>query len=536
MRGPNYWSIDEHKLIVTKINTLELSILNDVQINTLTNLLPSLATTVTLNTTLPQLVNVIALALQNQLNYTCNFSAVHTTIDAMQYNCVYAYQHEQVGETVAQIAVQLINYVTNNAPFNLSIELTQLHKLAAVIDTDVNITHNNTAIPIIAITGTNGKTTTTRLIAHIFKNKSYTVGYTTSDGIYVNNKLLEDGDTTGPISAQTILQNSAVNFAVLETARGGILRAGLGFATCDVAVITNIQPDHMGLSDIHTLADMAQVKGVVASVVKPNGYTILNADDEYSLPIAKLTKGTIAYFSMNAHNPIITAHCASGGIAAVYQNNSVNIWHGANKMCVAPASGIPITFNGSLSFMIQNALAATIASYVHGIELDDIASSLLSFIPSVEQTPGRMNIFEIDSCTLLVDFAHNAEGFKGIKQFLTTVIAPQKIGIIVGTGDRRDDDIRDLGRISAQMFDHIIIKQEKFLRGRTAQAIVNLIVEGIHQIDANKSWEYVANSIEPLQHALQHAKPNAYIVALSDVLDNTIELVTSYARNQKTVN
>lgn len=533
MRGPNYWSINEHKLIVTKIDTLALQGLNDGQIKLLTNLLPSLTNIVSITTTAPQLVNVIALALQSELSYNCGFSAVHTTIDATQYNCVYAYQHEQVGETVAQLAVQLINCLTNNAPFNLVHELTQLRKLAAVIDTDTNISHNNTTIPIIAITGTNGKTTTTRLIAHIFKNKSHTVGYTTSDGIYVNNKLLEDGDTTGPISAQAILQNPTVNLAVLETARGGILRAGLGFANCDIAVITNIQPDHMGLSDIHTLADMARVKGVVAGVVKPNGYTILNADDEYSLPITQLTKSTIAYFSMNAHNPIITTHCANGGIAAVYQNNSINIWHGTNKMCVAPASAIPITFNGSLPFMIQNALAATIASYVHGIELADIASSLLSFIPSVEQTPGRMNIFEINNCTLLVDFAHNAEGFKGIKQFLSAINAPQKIGIIVGTGDRRDEDIRALGRISAQMFDHIIIKQEKFLRGRTAEAIVNLIVEGIHQIDANKSYEYVANNIEPLQHALQHANANAYIVALSDVLDNTMELVTHYANKQK---
>lgn len=388
-------------------------------------------------------------------------------------------------------------------------------------------------IPIIAITGTNGKTTTTRLISHIVKNNGYRVGYTTSDGIYVQNSMLTKGDTTGPVSAEFILKDPTVEFAVLETARGGILRAGLGFGKCDVAVITNIQEDHMGLSDIHTLEEMAKVKGVVARSVKPDGYTVLNADNPHCVSIASTVSCKIAYFSLDEKNPVIVEHCRRGGIAAIYENGFITIKKGDWKFRVEKASLIPLTFGGKVTFMIYNVLAATLASYVYGFTIEDIKMSLETFIPSAAQTPGRMNIFEFKEYKVLIDFAHNADGFKGIKEFLSNIDSPNKIGIITGTGDRRDDDIRDMGRLSAQMFDHIIIRQDKYLRGRQADEIVNLLVEGIKEVNPNQSYEYIPKEVEALKHALSLVKPGTFITALSDVIDNAIELVQAHLDKER---
>ncbi len=391
----------------------------------------------------------------------------------------------------------------------------------------------NCRIPIIAITGTNGKTTTTRLIAHIVKNTGHRVGYTTSDGIYVQNSLLTKGDTTGPLSAEFILKDPTVEFAVLETARGGILRSGLGFGRCDVAVITNIQEDHMGLSDINTLKDMTNVKAVVAKSVKRDGTVVLNADNEYCVSIAKMVECNVAYFSMNENNPVVQQHCKKGGLAAIYENGFITIKKGEWKFRVEKAHNIPLTFGGRVSFMIANVLAATLASYAYGFTIDDIKSNLETFIPSAAQTPGRMNLFEFKEHKVLIDFAHNQDGFRGIKEFLSTIESPYKIGIITGTGDRRDSDIREMGRISAEMFDHIIIRQDKFLRGRQAEDIVRLLVEGIMEHDKNKSYEYIPKEVEALKHALSLAKPGAFITALSDVIDNAIQVVQSYQEKER---
>ncbi|MEI8137200.1 MAG: cyanophycin synthetase, partial [Bacteroidota bacterium] len=388
-------------------------------------------------------------------------------------------------------------------------------------------------IPIIAITGTNGKTTTTRLIAHIVKNCGYRVGFTTSDGIYVQNSMLTKGDTTGPVSAEFILKDPTVEFAVLETARGGILRSGLGFGKCDVAVVTNIQEDHMGLSDIHTLKDMANVKGVVVKSVKRNGYAVLNADNAHCAEIAKTADCNIAYFSLNENNPVIVEHCKKGGIAAISENGFITIKKGDWKFRVCKTTNIPLTFGGKVTFMVANVLAATLASYAYGFTIEDIKTNLETFIPSASQTPGRMNIFDFKEYKVLIDFAHNADGFRGIKEFLTGVESPYKIGIITGTGDRRDDDIRDLGRISAEMFDHIIIRQDKFLRGREADDIVKLLLEGIKEKNPNQSYEYIPKEVEALKHALSLAKPGTFITALSDVIDNAIDVVQSYLDKER---
>lgn len=383
-------------------------------------------------------------------------------------------------------------------------------------------------IPIIAITGTNGKTTTTRLLAHIVKNNGYKVGFTTSDGIYVQNHMMEKGDTTGPISAEYILKDPTVEFAVLETARGGILRAGLGFSRCDIGIITNIQEDHLGLSDIHTLDDLARVKSTVVKSVKKDGWAILNAEDAQCLKIANELSCNIAYFSMDENHPKVKKFAKEGKIVAVYENGFITIKKGEWKMRVEKATHVPLTMGGKAKFMIANVLAATLASYLQGFKTEDISLSLQTFIPSAAQTPGRMNIFEFKKFKVLIDFAHNPSGYKGVEEYLNSVEATKKIGIIAGVGDRRDEDIKECATIAARMFDHIIIRQEKYLRGRTEDEIISLILEGIADSGRNITHEIIPKEVEAIKHAIDTAEDGSFITALSDVVTNAINIVQEY--------
>jgi cyanophycin synthetase len=383
-------------------------------------------------------------------------------------------------------------------------------------------------IPIIAVTGTNGKTTTTRLLAHIVKNNGYKVGFTTSDGIYVQNHMMEKGDTTGPSSAEYILKDPTVEFAVLETARGGILRSGLGFSRCDIAVITNIQEDHLGLSDIHTLDDLAKVKVTVAKSVKKDGWAVLNADDPYCVKIASELTCNVAFFSLDEENPLLKKLAKEGKIVAVYENGFITIKKGDWKIRIERATLVPLTLGGKAKFMIANVLAATLASYLWGFKTEDISLALQTFIPSAAQTPGRMNIFEFKNFKVLIDFAHNPAGYLGIEDYLKSVVANKKIGIIAGVGDRRDEDIKECGKIAGRMFDHIIIRQEKYLRGRTEEEIINLILEGVNESNREVTYEIITKETEAIKHAINSAEDGSYITALSDVVTNAIDLVQEY--------
>ena len=384
-------------------------------------------------------------------------------------------------------------------------------------------------IPIIAITGTNGKTTTTRLIAHIIKNNGYKVGYTTSDGIYIQNSLMTKGDTTGPQSAAFVLKDPTVEFAVLETARGGILRSGLGFSRCDIAVLTNIQEDHLGISDVHNLKDLANVKGVVVEAVKEDGWAVLNADDENCVAIGKKTKHcNVAYFSLNENNPVVDEHCRAGGIAAFCDKGFFTIKKGDWKIKVAKTSHIPVTFNGTVSFMVQNALAAALAAFLWGFKTEDIRAALETFVPSPAHTPGRMNLFEFKDYKILVDYAHNPDGLKGIQSFLRSVNASFHTGVISGTGDRRDDDIREMGRQAAKMFNEVIICQEKYLRGRTKEEMAELLIEGLTEENPGISYKVMENSSQAWDYVIAKIKPGELLTITSNSINDAYQVVKKH--------
>jgi cyanophycin synthetase len=385
-----------------------------------------------------------------------------------------------------------------------------------------------TRIPIVAVTGTNGKTTTTRLIAHIFRQVHDNVGLTTTDGIYINDHLIDKGDNTGPLSAQVILQDPTVDIAVLESARGGILRSGLAFDTCDVGVVLNVAADHLGLGDINTIDEMARVKAVIAEAVDPDGVAILNADDERVAAMSDRVRGQVAYFTMNPENPIVLDHVQRGGIAAVYDKGYLAIWQQDWVHRIAPAKQLPVTMAGKAPFMIANALAASLAAFVKGVEIEAIQTALLSFRASVEQTPGRMNLFNLGKYHALVDYAHNPAGYEAVGGFVKNWVGPT-VGVIGGPGDRRDCDLIALGQISAGIFDQIVIKEDFDKRGRELGEVATILTEGVTLGNPKLTPQVILDETEAINQALDNAPEGGLVVIFPESVTRAIDLIN--ARN-----
>jgi cyanophycin synthetase len=390
-------------------------------------------------------------------------------------------------------------------------------------------------IPIIAITGTNGKTTTTRLVAHLMRQHGANVGFTTTEGSYIGNSLVVKGDNTGPISSQLILKDPTVDVAVLETARGGIVRAGLGFDECDIGIVTNVSVDHMGLKGIDTLEEMARVKSVVPRSVKEKGYAVLNSDDDLVYGMRKHSNGKIALYSMHEKSARIVRHTEDGGIACVYENGYVTILKGTWKVRIEKVINIPLTYEGKAAFMVQNVLAATLAAYLQDVSIEDLRAGLATFVPSVAQTPGRLNVIDMDKFTVLIDFAHNQAGMNGLQNFVEKFPNKVKTGVIGGTGDRRDSDIFEYGQIAARMFTQVIIREDDDLRGRPSGEATRLVIEGIKSVNPDLPIKEIINAPEAINFALNNAKKGELLVVLADNVSRTIEIVNKFREETKTV-
>jgi len=380
-------------------------------------------------------------------------------------------------------------------------------------------------IPILAITGTNGKTTTSRLIAHIFTQTEKIVGFTTTDGIYIGKYLVEQGDNTGPQSASVILKDPTVEVAVLESARGGILRAGLAFDRCDVGVVLNVAADHLGLCDIDTIEQMAKVKSVIAESVSGEGYAVLNAEDPLVSSMAQKVKGKVAYFSLNKDNPIIEKHLLSGGIAAVYYLGNLSIFVGETEHIIDAASNVPSTMKGMAPFMIANALAASLAAFVQSVDIEVIKKSLSSFKLSDEQTPGRMNLFNFGNHHILLDYAHNPAGYQAVGGFVKNWTSGERIGVVGGPGDRRDEDLIELGKLSADIFNRIIIKEDKDRRGRESGEVADLIAKGILLANPDADYEIVLDEIVALDIACNKIDNSGLIVIFPESVNSIIKYI-----------
>ena len=383
-------------------------------------------------------------------------------------------------------------------------------------------------IPIIAVTGTNGKTTTTRLIAHMVKGKGYQVGYTTTDGIYIQDKLLEKGDTTGSYSAEFVLKDPTVNFAVLECARGGLLRSGLGFNQCDIGIVTNVSSDHLGLGDIDTLEELAKLKSVIPKSVSKDGYAILNADDDLVYGMAEEVECKVAFFSMDESNPRILKHIAKGGLAAVFENGYISIFKNSYKIRIDRVADVPLTFGGKAKFNIENILAATLAGYISHFDVQDIKTSLRTFIPSPSKTPGRMNLFKFPQFEVLVDYAHNAGGLKAIGEFVNALDVTKKVGVVAGVGDRRTEDFYEIGRVAGQVFDEIIVRLDADLRGKTAEEISGPIIQGIEDVAPEKTIRLIPEEMRAIAYALEHGEPGSFIAIFTEDVHESVKMVESF--------
>lgn len=380
-------------------------------------------------------------------------------------------------------------------------------------------------IPIVAVTGTNGKTTTVRLIAHMAKVAGHTVGFTTTDGIYIHDQEVFQGDCSGPFSAEVVLRDPIVDFAVLECARGGILRAGLGFDKCDIGIVTNVTEDHLGLDDINTIDQLARVKSVVPRSVCDNGFAILNADDDLVYKMKNDLDCNIALFSIQENSERIKQHCENKGVAAFIERGYFTVCKGQWKTRIAKVKEVPLTFEGRAECMIKNILPAILAATIRDLPVEMIRNALKTFIPSVEQTPGRLNIFKFKHCEVMVDYAHNPGAFNQLKKFIDATPASRKIGIIAGVGDRRDEDIRNVGFFAAQIFDEIIIRHDKDNRGRANEELTNLLMEGVMQSNASAVINVISDEYEAIQYAIGNAKNGGFIVVCSEHVNETLEFV-----------
>lgn len=389
-------------------------------------------------------------------------------------------------------------------------------------------------VPILAVTGTNGKTTTCRMIAHIFKMHGKRVGLTTTDGIYIDGVQILKGDMSGPRSAGMVLQNPTVEVAVLETARGGILREGLGFDRCEVAVVTNIASDHLGKSGINSLKDLTRVKAVVPRSVFRDGYSVLNADDPRCLSIRRVARGELILFSTDDTNEHVLEHVRSRGIAVVLRETIngevIYILEGRRETEVLDVSHIPATFEGRARANVKNALAAVAASYAMNIGVETIRTGLRSFTTSFYQTPGRLNVVDAGGFRIIVDYCHNAAGMEELTEFVQR-LGPKRARVVIGSpGDRRNEDIETFGKIASTTFDEFIVREDHNLRGRRPGEVASLLRQALldNGIDQAKIT-IIPDEIQATWTALTTAQGEDLVVILADKPDLVWDAVTQFS-------
>ncbi len=389
------------------------------------------------------------------------------------------------------------------------------------------------SIPIISITGTNGKTTVARLIRHVLSLAGQKVGMTCSSGTYIGKECIAEGDNTGPLSAHSILYNRDVEVAVLETARGGIIRRGLGYDLADVGVITNISGDHLGMDDINTLEDMAFVKSLVVEAIKPNGYAVLNADDGMTEHIVRKASCNPVLFSLNRDNMLVEDHIKQDGMAVVIEEDLIVIYQNKIRDEIMTINEIPITFNGKAICNIENSLAAVASLSAFGLAKNVIRLGLMSFTSDPTANEGRFNLFDMGSFRVLLDYGHNYSAYQSVMQFINNMNAARLVGIIGVPGDRLDKTIFDIGQISGQAFSKIYIKEDEDLRGRSAGEVAGILYNGAVSGGADReNMEIVLSETDALNAAINNAFTGDLIVMFYEKFDKAYELIESFFKGQ----
>lgn len=389
---------------------------------------------------------------------------------------------------------------------------------------------DNGRIPLAVVTGTNGKTTTTRLLAYMGRKSGHVVGYTTTSGVYINETCLIEGDTTGPRSAQAVLKDRRVTLGVLETARGGILRGGLGYDKADVAVVTNISEDHLGQNGIYTLEDLAEVKALVLEALPKQGTAVLNADDPLVCRMAKRTKSNIIYFSRHPDNIVVRRHLGAGGKAVFVLNKNVILAHGLKVEKLISVKDIALTKGGTVTYNLENALAAICAALALGLERESIVSSLREFGKDSRHNPGRLDVRHLNGITVVIDYGHNPAGYEEVFNWLKTLKCSRIHGVIGVPGDRLDDSIKKVGSIAAKHCHYLYLKEDRDLRGRQPGEVANLLLEGVLSV-GKESLQYVieCRELEAFKMALKNSKPGDLVVVFYEQLEPIVAYLQEWS-------
>lgn len=391
----------------------------------------------------------------------------------------------------------------------------------------------NGRIPIISVTGTNGKTTVVRLLSKMLQKQKLTVGMTSTEGIYINDTLLNEGDHSGPQSARTVLRHPDVQVAVLETARGGILRAGLGYDYADVAIVTNVSEDHLGQYGIDNIEDLTKVKSLIAEMVKRNSFVVLNADDPQVARLDKKTRGRVIYFSSRFNNRKICKHLGLGGVAVVADKQKVLLCNGTDSTYICNLNRIPITWGGKAQHNVQNVLAAVAAFYALGYTQDQIRKAVSGFGQDWEDNRGRLEYYELDGFKVILDYGHNPAGVKEVVNTLQQIKHRKMIGCIGLPGDRSESTVKKLAKEAAAGFDVLIIKEDAEYRGRNLGEISGILYEeAIKEGMMPDAISIILNEAEAFQHALHIAMPGDIIVIFYEKAEDLRKII---ADRQKTM-
>lgn len=384
-------------------------------------------------------------------------------------------------------------------------------------------------IPVISVTGTNGKTTTTRMIGHVLKMMGMNTGITSTDGIYINDKCIHKGDDSGFNSAKTLLLNRDVEAVVLETARGGIVRRGLAYDLADVAVITNITNDHLGLDGIDSMEDLMFVKSLVGEEVKENGYTVINADDKYSKRILDRISCEKIYFSKSKDNELIKENINNGKIAVFIEDNNICVINNHRKYLIMSIDELPISYNGILTYNIENAMAACATLVGLNIDYCMISKGFSDFMPC-DDNEGRFNMFEYYGRKVILDYGHNIEGYKAVLSCINKLKTKNKlIGVVGVPGDRQDNVIKEIGEICCEYLDEIIIKEDKDRRGRSIGEVSQLLKISMLKNSNKKNVKVYLDEVDALEYAIKISKKDDIII----VFYENIEPLLNYINNNE---
>ena len=381
-------------------------------------------------------------------------------------------------------------------------------------------------VPVIAVTGTNGKTTTVRLTSHLLRTHGLRVGMTNTDGVYVNGRQIDSGDCSGPRSARNVLAHPDVDAAVLETARGGMLREGLAFDRCHVAVVTNIgMGDHLGLNYISTVEDLAVLKRVIVQNVATSGTAVLNATDPLVARMAVNCPGEVIFFGLDTHHPIIATHRAQGKRVLFVEDDHIVAMQGQHSVRI-PLSEVPVTRSGAIAFQIENAMASIAAAWAIDIPWETICKGLATFVSDIQGVPGRFNVFEYKGATVIADYGHNPDAIKALVQAVTNLPAQRRSVVISGAGDRRDDDIREQTRIIGDAFDEVVLYQDACQRGRVDGEVLKLLRQGLEGAKRTRQVDEIYGEFLAIDKAMERLNQGDLCLILIDQVEEALAHIT----------